>query len=89
MPIRKCKWAHRDTGSPIYEGKHICAGGEIGNQECEISFYMCFKIRKAAYSLVSRIIYIQGKIAAEVILEVPLFLKEEKVWQHIQFRLDW
>ena len=43
MPIRKCQWAHRDTGSPIYEGKHICAGGEKGNSECKIFFIHVFQ----------------------------------------------
>ena len=33
MPIRKCKWAHRYTGSPVNERKHICAGGEKGKFE--------------------------------------------------------
>ena len=31
MPIRQCAYAHRDTGTPVYEGKNICAGGERGN----------------------------------------------------------
>ena len=33
MPIRKCKWSHRYTGSPVNERKHICAGGEKGTFE--------------------------------------------------------
>ena len=30
MPMWKCKRAHRNTKSPIYEGRNICAGGEKG-----------------------------------------------------------
>ena len=30
MPLRQCRRAHRNTGTPIYNNRNLCAGGETG-----------------------------------------------------------